>query len=63
MYFLFGSGVNKLQHTGMQAQAVNGRILVAMTVLAVANDRVPDALHMNTNLIGSPRLEVKFNER
>ena len=47
----------------MQAQAIHGRIFVAVTILAVSDDRVPDALHVNTNLVGAPRLEIEFEER
>ena len=47
----------------MQAEAIYRRILIAMSILAVAYYGVSDALRMHTNLIGTPCFEVQFEER
>ena len=59
---LLRSGVDELQHFGMEAKAVDRRGLIAMTVLAVSNNRTTFARQMDTNLIRTTGLEVEFYE-
>ena len=55
--------MDELEHLGVEAEAVNRRILVAMAILAVANHGMVDALHMHTDLVGTAGLEVELDKR
>lgn len=59
---LFRCRVDKLQHLGMQAKAVHRAVIIAVTIFAVAHNRMTYRCHVHTNLIGASGLEVEFNE-
>jgi len=54
--------MNESQHFGVEAETVDRRGLVAVTVLAVTDYRTTLARKMNANLIGTTGLEVQFDE-
>ena len=46
----------------MEAEPVDRTILISIAVLAVPYHRMPQGLHMHTDLVGASGLEVEFDE-
>ena len=55
---LFGYGVNEGEDFGMEAETVDGRILVSMAILAVADHRAAFGGEVDTDLVRAAGLEV-----
>lgn len=62
MHLLLCHGVDELQHTGMERQAINGRYIAA-TILAVAYHRMPQTCQMHADLVRAARLQVQLHQR
>ena len=54
--------MNESQHFGMEAEAVDRRGFIAVTVFAVAYHRTPFGCQMYADLVGTACLQMQFDE-
>ena len=59
---LLGSGMDKGQHLGMQAEAIHRTIVEAMTILTVAHYGMTHRSEMHADLVGAAGLEVELKK-
>lgn len=60
--FLLCYGVDELQHFGMEAEAVDRGRLVAVAILAVADDGASFGGEMHAYLVGASGLQMELDE-